>query len=143
MTSFTALPTGEPDAGLGVVDRVIADAPTGYPCRRCLRDAAVGDELLLLGYDPFRVPSPYAGRGPVFVHAEGCAPHADDGELPPALAVRKVLSVRGYDGDGRLVDADVLGPAGLRARAEAMLAAGAAFVHVHAAGPGCFLARMD
>jgi hypothetical protein len=143
MTSFTALPTGEPDAALGVVDRVVADAPTGYPCRRCLRDAAPGDELLLLGYDPFRVASPYAGRGPVYVHADGCPAHDGDGDLPPAVAARKVLSVRGYDADGRLVDTDVLAPAELRPRAAAMLAADAEFVHVHVAGPGCFLARMD
>jgi hypothetical protein len=143
MTSFTALPTGEPDAALGVVDRVVADAPSGYPCRRCLHDAAPGDELLLLGYDPFRVASPYAGRGPVYVHAGGCPAHADDGELPPAVAARTVLSVRGYDADGRLVDTDVLAPGALRARAAAMLEGDADFVHVHAAGAGCFLARMD
>ena len=144
MTTFTALPTGEPDAALGAVDRVVADAATGYPCRRCLRDAAPGDELLLLGYDPFAVASPYAGRGPVYVHAGPCPPHRDDGELPPAVAARGLLSVRGYDAAGRLVDTDVLAPPALRDRAGAMLAeAGAAFVHVHCAGPGCFLARMD
>jgi hypothetical protein len=143
MSTFTALPTGEPDAAVGPVDRVVADAPTGFPCRRCLRDAAVGDELLLLGYDPFRVDSPYAGRGPVYVHAGGCPPHDDDGDLPPAVAGRKLLSVRGYDAAGRLVDTDVLAPPALRRRADAMLERDAAFVHVHVAGPGCFLARLD
>jgi hypothetical protein len=144
MTTFTALPTGEPDAGAGVVDRVVADTGGGFPCRRCLRDAAPGDELLLLGYDPFAVASPYAGRGPVYVHAGPCPAHVDDGELPPAVAARSLLSVRGYDAAGRIVDTDVLAPAGVRARATAMLEdAGADFVHVHCAGPGCFLVRMD
>jgi hypothetical protein len=37
----------------------------------------------------------------------------------------------------------VLAPADLRPRAAAMVEDGARFVHVHVAGPGCFLARMD
>src|SRR3954468_18424424 len=96
MTTFTALPTGEPDAGAGVVDRAVADAGGGFPGPRRRRAAAPGDELLLLGYDPFAVASPYAGRGPVYVHAGPCPAHVDDGELPPAGAGRSPLSGRGH-----------------------------------------------
>ena len=33
---------------------------------------------MLASYDPFTVRSPYAGEGPVFVHADGCEPFAPE-----------------------------------------------------------------
>src|SRR5205823_12673846 len=85
--------------------RVVADEPHSYPCRRCLRDADVGDTMLLLGYDPFLGSSPYAGRGPIYVHERECAPFASD-DIPAQLT-RRLLSVRAYDERHMLVDADV------------------------------------
>jgi hypothetical protein len=48
MTSFIvhALPAGEADQSGPAGRLVVADGPS--PCRRCLRDAAGGDELILL-----------------------------------------------------------------------------------------------
>ena len=48
MTSFIvhALPTGEAAQSGPAGRHVVADGPS--PCRRCLRNAAVGDELILL-----------------------------------------------------------------------------------------------
>ena len=45
------LPSGEPPVGAATARRMTADGPR--PCRRCLRNAKVGEELLLLPYDPF------------------------------------------------------------------------------------------
>ena len=33
--------------------RVIADKPSSFPCRRCLRDAEPGELLALTAYTPF------------------------------------------------------------------------------------------
>jgi len=68
-----ALPAGEIDPDTPLGQRVTADGPS--PCRRCLRNATAGEALLLLPYDPFTQASPYAGSGPVFVHADGCQTH--------------------------------------------------------------------
>jgi len=78
MTNFMIrpLPAGEGDASAPVGVRTLADGPS--PCRRCLRNAVAGDVLLLLPYDPFTVKSPYAGEGPIFVHADGCEPSVLD-----------------------------------------------------------------
>lgn len=49
--------------------RDVADASPGYPCRACLCDAEVGEELLLVSHDPFAGPSPYRCASPIFLHA--------------------------------------------------------------------------
>jgi hypothetical protein len=134
-----ALPNGEPHPAAAPVRRVVADEPRAYPCRRCLRDAEVGEELLLLPYDPFPVASPYAGEGPIFVHADGCPPFEDDGRVPHLVERRVSMSVRAYDASGMLVDADVMTGEEVGERAAAMLEVGAEFVHVHNARPGCYM----
>jgi len=66
------LPAGEVETAAPTAVRRAADDRA--PCRRCLRDASAGEDLVLAPYDPFTVRSPYAGDGPVFVHADGCEP---------------------------------------------------------------------
>jgi hypothetical protein len=55
------------------------------PCRSCLATFDVGrDERILFTYDPFEGLDPYPLPGPVFVHADPCAPHTS-ANLPPLL----------------------------------------------------------
>jgi len=121
--------------------RVVADAPNAYPCRRCLRDAEPGEPLLLLGYDPFLGASPYAGRGPIYVHEHDCTPF--DGAGLPDQLTRRLLSVRAYDERHMLVDAEVTEGIELESVAQRMLGGDTAYLHVHNARPGCFAARID
>lgn len=142
------LPAPLPDLDLaaGTVRRVVADVSPGFPCRRCLRDAAVGEGLVLLSYDPFLGTSPYRQPGPVYVHEGACAP---DGSLsladgvPEQLASR-LLSVRAFDGEHGMVDASVTAGGELAQVAGRLLGRdGVAYLHVHNAGPGCFAVRVD
>lgn len=119
---------------------VVADEPNSYPCRRCLQDADPGEAMLLLGYDPFLGASPYAGRGPIYVHERDCAPF--EGDAIPAQLTRRLLSVRAYDERHMLVDAEVIEGSVLGDAAKRLLD-GAAYLHVHNARPGCFAARID
>jgi hypothetical protein len=120
--------------------RVRVDRPNAYPCRRCLRDAEPGETVLLLSYDPFVGRSPYSGPGPIYVHDHQCAAFEGDG-LPDQLT-RRLLSVRAYDDDHMLVDADVIEGTALRDEAQRLLR-DASYLHVHNARPGCFAARID
>jgi hypothetical protein len=142
MTEFIvhALPAGEPAAD---GHHVVADDSS--PCRRCLRFAESGDELLLLRYDPFTVSSPYTGEGPVFVHADGCDAHvAEPGALPEQVRPGRMFSVRCYDADAMMLDAEVVAGERLADRARELLGDGtAAFLHAHFAGAGCFAFRID
>src|SRR3954447_14827469 len=143
MTEFIvhALPAGEADQSGPAGRRVVADGPS--PCRRCLRNAAVGDELILLPYDPFTVRSPYTGEGPVYVHAEGCEAHRPEVDVLPEQVHGRVFSVRSYDEEAMMVDAEVVPGEALADRARTLLDDGAAFLHAHFAGPGCFAFRID
>jgi hypothetical protein len=143
MTEFIvhALPAGEADQSGPAGRLVVADGPS--PCRRCLRNATVGDELILLPYDPFTVRSPYTGEGPVFVHAGGCEAHRPEVDLLPEQVEGRTFSVRAYDEDAMMVDAEVVPGPALAERARELLDGGAAFLHAHFAGPGCFAFRID
>jgi hypothetical protein len=133
------LPTPVDETG-GLVR--VADAPHAFPCRRCLQDAEPGEEVRLLAYDPFEVPSPYSGPGPVYVHVRDCAPY--DGDAIPEQQRRRLLSVRGYDARSMMTEAAVVPGKELEETAARLLAdERTAFVHVHNAGPGCFAVRLD
>jgi len=136
------LPAGEVDTDAPVTRHQIAG--DREPCRRCLRDAVPGDRLALTAYDPFTVRSPYAGKGPVFVHADGCEPFASaPGEVSEQVGGR-VLSIRAYDRDAMLTEASVLEGERFRERATELLGdPEVEFLHVHFAGPGCFAFRVD
>jgi hypothetical protein len=123
-------------------ERVVADAPQSYPCRRCLTDAEPGEVLLLVSYDPWTVASPYRQPGPVFVHERACDVAVLDA-LPDQQA-RRLLSLRAFDDTGRPTAAEVIAGAAAWQRMEELFGDGStAFVHLHNAGPGCFAARVD
>jgi hypothetical protein len=123
--------------------RVVADAPTGFPCRVSLVDAAAGDELLLLPFEHLGTRSPYRASGPVFVRRGVPRAVLAPGEIPPYVT-RRVMSVRAYDGDDMMVDADVCEGADVRGAIERMLSDDAvAFIHLHNAKRGCFSCRVE
>jgi len=86
---------------------------------------------------------PYRSRHAIFVRdgAERAARFEDD--VPEQLAVR-LLSVRAFDAEGMMTDADVFEGADLAGRIGAFFADPAvAYLHVHNAKRGCFAARVD
>lgn len=124
----------------------VADESPGYPCRQCLRDAEVGEELVLVSYDPFAGfggfgdGSPYRSASPIFLHRNDCSARRDRAPVPDQLARRR-LSLRAYDAAAMMLDGRVVDGADLAATLDEMLAVdGVDRIHVHNAGPGCFAA---
>lgn len=136
---------GLPDAGLASVGavRMIADARPGFPCRVTLEDVEPGAAVLLVNHEHLAVGTPYRSRHAIFV-AEGAVRAARyDGAIPEQLRIR-LLSVRAFDADGMMIDAEVLEGAGLDVQIERMFTdPRAAYLHVHNARRGCFAARVD
>jgi hypothetical protein len=124
--------------------RVTADAPVGYPCRVLLEDAKPGDTLLLLSHEYQSAETPYRGRHAIFVNEAARAPRSFVDEIPPVLSVRKAVSLRGFDADGMMTDAEVVGGSDVEAAVVRMFANPAvAYLHAHNAARGCFAARID
>ena len=147
---FHALPP-EPFAPLFALDddalqargmrRVRATAPTGFPCRVSLADAAPGESLVLLNHLHHDVSTPFRASGPVYVREHATRAQPAPGEVPAFLRVR-VLSLRGYSADGMLQQADVVDGSGIEGALATLLANEAvAYIDVHSAKPGCFLCR--
>ncbi len=78
------------------------DVEGGSPLRCCLRPATAGERLMLIAYQPFSRPGPYAEVGPVFVHAEQCAGYGEPSRYPEGYRSWKTMVFRPYHFDGRM-----------------------------------------
>jgi len=128
-------------AECGAVRRVAASKP-GFPCRISLTDAEVGDEVILVHYEHHAVASPFRASHAIYVRSGEQQYDAVD-SVPPMLRSR-LLSVRAFDADGMLADADVTDGTGLEALIERLFAdTPTQYLHIHFARPGCYAARVD
>jgi hypothetical protein len=123
--------------------RLHADEADAYPCRVSLTRAAVEEELLLLNHVHQSMPtSPYRASGPIFVSRSGRTSTYRN-ELAPILKDR-LLSLRAYDADALIVDAEV-GENGQVLDLIERFFANPDVVHIdaHFARRGCFAARIE
>jgi hypothetical protein len=125
----------------GGIDYVTDEHP-GFPCRQCLRDAEIGEEMILVSHDPFTASSPYRSASPIFLHRSPCTPD-ESAEIPEQLTRRR-LSVRAFDVSAMMVDAALIDGHELPAAIERLLEDPAVdHLHVHNEPRGCFAARVD
>jgi len=122
--------------------RRVADTSSGFPCRVSLRDAAVGETLLLLNYEHLSVATPYRSSHAIFVRQNAQEAKLAPGEIPDVLRVR-LLSVRAFDHEGMMVGAEVVQGRELESTIAQLFAnPQAAYLHAHNAKPGCFAAHI-
>lgn len=123
--------------------RHIADEHPGFPCRVSLADAEPGEGVLLVNFEHQPARSPYRAAGPVFVREDACEAAPAAGEVPESLRCR-LLSVRAYDGEDLMADAEVVEGHALEPLVARLLGDPAvAYLHVHYARRGCYAARID
>lgn len=123
--------------------RVTADKSPGFPCRISLRDAAVGERLLLLNFEHLAVASPYRSRHAIFVRESATEAHLSIDEVPEQLRGR-LLSVRAFDANGMMKGAEVAPGTALERVIEQLFSDPAVdYLHIHNAKPGCYAARVD
>ena len=129
-------------AAHGAVRR-IADCKPGYPCRVSLRDADVGESLLLLNWEHQPLATPYRASHAVYVR-EGAQPVTPAIDEVPELLRLRLLSVRSFDALGFMLDADVVHGREVESGIGRLLDdPRAAYLHLHNAKPGCYAARVD
>ncbi|MEM9891868.1 MAG: DUF1203 domain-containing protein [Actinomycetota bacterium] len=121
----------------------VADSMPGYPCRQCLRDAEIGEELILVSYTPFSSESPYRSASPIFLHKEDCGGPAEIGDGLPLQLARRRLAVRSFDDREMMLDAAVIDGKNLAETADAFLADDdAQRIEVYNADRGCWAATV-
>ena len=118
--------------------RVRASAGAGYPCRVGLADADAGDELLLLPYQHQPANSPYRASGPIYVKVGARQRTMAVGEIPESVR-RRQISLRAYDADDLIVNAEVCEGESVGAEIERLLADPLVrYLHLHNAKRGCY-----
>jgi hypothetical protein len=123
--------------------RMKVDAHPGFPCRITLEDAAAGETVLLVNYEHLPVATPYRSRHAIFVREGAEVSARIESAVPPQLAIR-LLSVRAFDADGMMRDADVVEGRDLEPLIARLFAdRETAYLHVHNVKRGCFAARVD
>ena len=123
--------------------RMTVDSNSGFPCRISLENAQVGESVLLLPWQHLDVETPYRAGGPIFVR-EIARDHARIRNAIPEQQRSRLLSVRAYDAEGWMLDAEVVEGTLL----EALIArffgnASVAYLQVHNARRGCYACRVD
>lgn len=122
--------------------RRTVDADHGYPCRVSLTDAKIGDEVILVNYEHLAVATPYRSRHAIYVRKGEIRFDAVD-EVPQMLR-KRLLSLRGFDGDGMMTSADVVEGRDIEAAIARQLADPLTrYLHAHIARPGCYAAHIE
>jgi hypothetical protein len=128
-------------AGRGAVRRRV-DQENAFPCRISLTDARPGDEVVLVHYEHHPVASPFRASFAIYVRAGEETYDAVD-RVPEQLR-RRLLSVRGFDSEGMLVDAELVDGRELESAIEWLFADDrTSYLHAHFAKPGCYAARIE
>ena len=123
--------------------RVVADAAPGFPCRVSVEDAEPGETVLLLNYTHQPADTPFRASHAIFVREKELETFTAVDEIPAAMRAR-TMSLRAFDDAGMMIAAEVAPGQELEAAIERLFAApGAAYIHAHYAGMGCYAARID
>jgi Protein of unknown function (DUF1203) len=123
--------------------RYTADHTPGFPDRIEMRDAEIGETLLLLNHVCQPANTPYRASHAIFVR-EGAENSYDRiNEVPDVMRTR-LLSLRAYDAAGMMLDADVVEGRQLEHVITRFLSSReVAYIHAHNAKRGCYSGRID
>ena len=136
---------GMSDADLAArgVLRYRVDATPGFPDRIEMRDARPGESVLLLNHVCQPADTPYRATHAIFVR-EGATRAFDEIDTVPEVFRPRLLSLRAYDGQGMMIDADVVEGAEVETVIHRLLENPAVdYLHAHNAKRGCYAGRIS
>ena len=123
--------------------RVVADAKPGFPDRITLRDAEIGDSLLLLNYTHQPAANPYRASHAIFVLEDAREVYDQVGEIPQVMRSR-VMSLRAFDEQHVMLDAELAQGVELEGVIDRLLAdPRVSYLQAHYAKRGCYAARIE
>jgi hypothetical protein len=122
--------------------RYVVDEKPGFPDRVEMRDLDIGERAILINYTHLDSSSPYRSSHAIFVREGAQAAYDVTNEIPEVLSSR-LLSVRAFDKDAMMTDAQVIDGTELHTWIDRAFASeNVDFIDVHNAHRGCFAARV-
>ncbi|MFT5138446.1 MAG: hypothetical protein ACI9H8_000995 [Lysobacterales bacterium] len=86
------------------VERVLADSNPGFPDRIEMRDAEIGETLLLLNHQSVEQNTPYRASHAIFILEGAEQDYRGENEIPEVMFSR-LLSLRAFDAKGMMLNA--------------------------------------
>lgn len=121
--------------------RMTVDAAPGFPCRVTLEEAQPGESVILLNHTSRAGEGPYRASHAIFVRERARERAVLRNAVPEVFATR-VLSLRGFDARGMMVEARLSQPGEAEAGLQALFANREVVeIDAHNAVRGCFSAR--
>lgn len=125
------------------VKRYVVDTPTGYPDRVEMRDASPGETVLLLNHVSQPADTPYRASHAIFVREGAEKTYDQVDEVPPVIRLR-LMSLRAFDKNGMMLDADVTEGKEIESVIERFFGnPDVDYIHAHNARRGCYSGRID
>lgn len=123
--------------------RTIVDSDRAYPDRIELRDGRIGESVLLVNHAHLPHPGPYRSSHAVYV-IEGATRRFDAVCGVPDVLRSRMLSLRAFDRDEMMIDADLVAGSDAEALIERLFAdRDVVFIHAHYARRGCYACRIE
>ena len=118
----------------------VTDEP-GFPCRISLADADIGEEVILLHYTHQPEDTPYRASHAIYVRENVTTAQPAPRDIPETLKMR-LSSVRAFTATHLMKIADVVDGADLGDILNSIFTdPDIAYIHIHNAKTGCFLAK--
>lgn len=132
----------EADLSGRLIKRMVVDSCPGYPCRVSLEDAQPGETVYLLHFTHQTATTPFRASHAIYVREGVKMADLPQGEIPLMIRQR-IISLRAFDSDGMMVNADVADGVDVAARIESLFRHPCTeYIHLHFAKQGCFAARV-
>lgn len=126
----------------GVIRYVVNEAP-GFPDRVEMRDGALGETMLLINHVCQPADTPYRASHAIFVREGAEAIYDKVDEVPDVMRLR-LMSLRAYDKNGMMLDADIVEGKDIEGVIQRFFANPAIdYIHAHNAKRGCYSGRID
>jgi hypothetical protein len=123
--------------------RYVVDETPGFPDRIEMRDAAIGEHMILVNHVYQPAASPYHGTHAIFVR-EGARARYDATDEIPDVLTRRLLSVRAFDAAHMMIDADVVEGRDLAALITRLFAnEKVTYLQAHNARQGCYAGLIE
>ncbi|MBD8123725.1 MULTISPECIES: DUF1203 domain-containing protein [Pseudomonas] len=136
---------GLPDQDLASfgVKRYIVDSNPGFPDRIEMKDAELGQSVLLLNHVCQPAKTPYRASHAIFIREWATQAYDAVDQVPESMRIR-LLSLRAFNDDGMMLEADVADGMVMEPVVTRMFAnPEVSYIHVHNAKQGCYSGRID